>query len=110
MRTEEGVNNKVGKTPMKRKGVIHYRREERGEKGEWESRRRAATIIALSYHCTVINSLLVGGVSALAEAGPMMNHLHPAPAIYDRETNMSWPGNQLGLVFGSHCHRVTTPK
>lgn len=37
---EEGVNNKVGKTQMKRRGVIHYRREERGEKGEWESRRR----------------------------------------------------------------------
>lgn len=37
---EEGVNNKVGKTQMKRKGVIHYRREERGEKGEWGSRRR----------------------------------------------------------------------
>lgn len=79
-----------------------------GEQEEGE--RRADTIIALSYHCTVINSPARWGVSALAGAGPMMNHLHPALAIYDREANMSRPGNQLGLVFGSHCHRVTISK
>lgn len=110
---EEGVNNKVGKTQMKRKGsyIIDGKKGEKKESGRAGGGREEG-----SHNNSLVLPLYSDkfparwGVSAPAEAGPVMNHLHPAPAIYDRETNMSWPGNQLGLVSGSHCHRVTTSK
>lgn len=55
------------------------RKKRRRRNGRWErKRRRTETIIALSYHCTVINSLLVRESVPRLGPSPMTNHLHPA--------------------------------
>lgn len=51
------------------------RREWRPEEGR--RRRTTETIIALSYHCTVINSLLVWDLLPQLGPGLMTNHLYP---------------------------------
>lgn len=53
--------------------------KEKGRKGRWKRRRRRTeTIIALSYHCTVINFLLSRESVPRLGPGLMTNHFHPA--------------------------------
>lgn len=74
-RTEEGRKRERGKLWRKARGdVLHTRRKGRLER----KGRRTETIIALSYHCTVINSLLVRESVPRLGPGMMTNHLHPA--------------------------------
>lgn len=61
--------------------------------------RRTETIIALSYHCTVINSLLAREPVPRLGSGLMTNHLHTAlrPWLFmTRALLRTQPGSQLG--------------
>lgn len=84
-RRDEGQRQYLRKVEM----VICYIQGKRGRKGRWKRRRRRTeTIIALSYHCTVINSLLSRGVSG--QAGLRPDDKPPPPctavlAIYDQQ-------------------------
>lgn len=54
------------------------RGRKKGERGRGRRRRRTETIIALSYHCTVINSLLAWNLVPRLGPGLMTNHLYTA--------------------------------
>lgn len=87
-----------------RKGGTRERWKTQDEKGRGyvlhttRRRRRTATIIALSYLCTVINSLLVGEPVPPAGAGPDDKPPPPgsaALAIYDQGTYTREPAGSL---------------
>lgn len=74
-RREKGKRNKR----VSRKKEVHVTFKEKGRKGRWKRRRRRTeTIIALSYHCTVINFLLSRESVPRLGPGLMTNHFHPA--------------------------------
>lgn len=125
-RTEEGGTRERGK--LRRKGrsyVLHTRGI--GRKGRWErKRRRTTTITASSYHCTVINSLLVGESVPRLGPGLMTNHLHPAlrPWLFmirqliRAGQGASWASSWVGVVtpgtrwqpqMGPLCHVPSPP-
>lgn len=94
------------------------------EKGRWE--RRTATIIALSYHRTVKNSLLVWELVSRLGPGLMTNHLHPAlrrwlfmiRQLIRAGQGASWVSSGVGVFtpgirwqpqMWPFCHVLTSP-
>lgn len=83
---ERGIREYLGKRKWR-----YVTFKEKGRKGRWKRRRRRTeTIIALSYHCTVINFLL--SRESVPRLGPDDKPLPPctaALAIYDQATYTS---------------------